>query len=113
METKLFQPCRTTMTRCPKTKSSIAHMIRKCHNRAQWKPPIIQASHENWIGFQMASPVSTESTPSTTTVVNGEHGKHTEHNHGRVRMFLQRVVGFAHRRLRSEKEIVLHHRPDA
>jgi hypothetical protein len=34
METKLFQPCRTTITRCPKTNASIAHMMMKCHKRA-------------------------------------------------------------------------------
>ena len=44
---------------------------------------------------------------------SGEHGKHAEHHHGRVGVLLQRVVGFANRRLLSEKEIVLHHRPDA
>src|SRR5216684_8674483 len=64
METKLFQPCRTTITRCPNTNASSAHMIRKCHNLARWKPPIIHASHENWTGFQIARPVNTESTPS-------------------------------------------------
>src|SRR5271167_2953841 len=64
METKLFHPCRTTITRWPNTKARIAHMIRKCHSRAQWKPPIIQASQENCTGFHTAKPVSTESTPS-------------------------------------------------
>ena len=34
IETKLFQPCSTTITKCPKTNASIAHMIRKCHSRA-------------------------------------------------------------------------------
>ena len=34
IETKLFQPCRTTITRCPKTNASIAHMMMKCHKRA-------------------------------------------------------------------------------
>src|SRR5207248_8384421 len=64
METKLFQPCRTTITRCPKTNASIAHMIRKCQTRAIWNPPIIHANQDNCTGFQIARPVSTESTPS-------------------------------------------------
>src|SRR5208282_5316709 len=69
METKLFQPWSTTITRCPNTNASIAHMIRKCHSRAQWKPPIIHASHENCTGFHTAKPVSTDSTPNAIAEV--------------------------------------------
>src|SRR5271165_3846949 len=35
METKLFHPCRTTITRWPNTKARMAHIIMKCHSRAQ------------------------------------------------------------------------------
>src|SRR5208282_1085577 len=64
IETKLLQPCSTTITRCPNTNAKIAHMIRKCHSRAQWNPPISQASHENCTGFHTAKPVTTDNTPS-------------------------------------------------
>src|ERR1700757_5514662 len=69
MDTKLFQPCKTTITKCPNTNASSAHMIRKCHNLARWKPPIIHVSQENCTGFQIAKPVSTESTPSAIAEV--------------------------------------------
>ena len=35
IETKLFQPCKSTITRWPSTNAKIAHITRKCHKRAQ------------------------------------------------------------------------------
>src|SRR4029079_7804332 len=69
MEAKLFQPCRTTMMRCPRRKKRIAHITAKCQIRAQSNPPIIQDSQENCTGFHTASPVRTDKTPSPTADV--------------------------------------------
>src|SRR6185436_17133039 len=69
METKLFQPCRITITRCPKTNASRAHMSRKCQTRAQWKPPLIHARQENCSPFPTARPVSADSTPQAIAAV--------------------------------------------
>ena len=51
------------MTRCPSRKNRIAHITAKCQMRAQWKPPIIHASQENYTGFHTAIPVATDNTP--------------------------------------------------
>src|SRR5215831_116458 len=42
-----------------------------------------------------------------------KHGENSESNHRRIRVLLQRVVSLPRRRLRTEEEIVPHHRPDA
>src|SRR5271155_791123 len=44
---------------------------------------------------------------------SGEYREHAQTNRAGISLLLQRVVGFAHRRPWSEKEIMLHHRPHA
>src|SRR5258706_14210523 len=67
-----------------------------------------------------ASPVKSSHHPGEPGELNrlphsetGEHGEHSKPNGGRVSVLLQRVVSLAHRRLRTEEEIMLHHRPYA
>ena len=44
-------------------------MPRKWIRRAVWKPPSNETSPENWIGFQMARPVTTCEMPASMTTI--------------------------------------------
>src|SRR5207249_3120271 len=45
IDAKLFHPWRTTMIRWPGMNARNPHIAAKCHTRARWNPPMIQAIH--------------------------------------------------------------------
>src|SRR5271166_25027 len=72
------------------------------HHREVPDPCIVKPSHHP------RQPGKLDRLPYAQT---SDHRKHSQPDRRGVSLFLQRVVGFAQRGLRPEKEIVLHHRP--
>ena len=99
MEAKLFQPCRTTMTRCPEKEEE----NRPHHRKMPDTGPVKAAHHPGQPGKLHRLPHRKP----------GEYRQNAQAEHGRVRQLLQRVVNLADNRFGSEEKVVVHHGPDA